>query len=147
MPRSLRRAEFLLLAVGRPLDAYNIVFNAAIGIAHNVLWMVWSVSSSVAPSSALAKLLPAPYPPPTTISTHAMRPSPQAQKQTHTWLPALVGVLFSLAMCFELFDFAPVWRTVDAHALWHLATVGIVPLWWRFLEADAVRLDASDGRA
>lgn len=50
-----------------------------------------------------------------------------------------------LAMGFELFDFAPWFRTFDAHSLWHLATVGIVPLWWTFLTKDAVCFEGAEG--
>lgn len=126
-------------------DAYNIVFNAAIGITHNLLWMLWSLTSSVSPTRLVAKLLPMPYPVPTTFSAHLSHV--QQRSQTHTRLPALVGLLFMLAMCFELFDFPPLLRTFDAHSLWHLATVFIVPLWWRFLAADAACFNSGSDSA
>jgi hypothetical protein len=129
-----------LLPLRSPTDAYNILYNATIGISHNLLWMLWSLTSSIAPTRLVAKVLPAPYPAPATHLPHA-----QPRSQTQTRLPALVGVLFMLAMCFELFDFAPLYRTFDAHSLWHLATVFVVPLWWRFLVADAACFDGGSG--
>ncbi|KNE73232.1 hypothetical protein AMAG_20718 [Allomyces macrogynus ATCC 38327] len=54
----------------------------------------------------------------------------------------LFVVLFLTASLLEVGDFAPVfWETVDAHALWHLATVPLIPLWYRFLVADLRVMD------
>lgn len=97
--------------------------------------MLWSFTSSL----SLSKTLPQPYLSPTTFSGHI------PANRSHLWLPAIVGVLFMLAMGFELFDFAPWFRTFDAHSLWHLATVGIVPLWWTFLTKDAVCFESAEG--
>jgi hypothetical protein len=35
-------------------------------------------------------------------------------------------------------DFPPWGRVVDAHALWHLATVPIAVMWYDFLVLDAL---------
>jgi len=40
------------------------------------------------------------------------------------------------AMLLEVLDFPPLWQLLDAHALWHLATVPLVALWYAFLRAD-----------
>ncbi|KNE72766.1 hypothetical protein AMAG_17094 [Allomyces macrogynus ATCC 38327] len=54
----------------------------------------------------------------------------------------LFVVLFLTASLLEVGDFAPVcWETVDTHALWHLATVPLIPLWYRFLVADLRAMD------
>lgn len=52
-----------------------------------------------------------------------------------TWLIA--------AMSLELLDFPPVWG-LDAHALWHAATVGPTVAWYWFLGEDA-RSDVESG--
>lgn len=45
-------------------------------------------------------------------------------------------VLFAMAMCLELLDFPPILWTLDAHALWHLATVPLVPLYYEWVFAN-----------
>lgn len=46
-------------------------------------------------------------------------------------------------MSLELFDFAPLFRLLDAHALWHLATIPLAAAWWRFLCSDAIDLESA----
>lgn len=48
---------------------------------------------------------------------------------------SIVGVMS--AMSLELLDFYPLWDSIDAHALWHLATVPLTFLWNHFLVLDA----------
>jgi hypothetical protein len=47
---------------------------------------------------------------------------------------ALIGG--NLLVTFEIFDFAPVWWMVDAHALWHAGTVPLSLLWTSFVFDD-----------
>ncbi|TDG50174.1 hypothetical protein AWZ03_003390 [Drosophila navojoa] len=49
-------------------------------------------------------------------------------------------VLFAMAMSLELLDFPPIFWILDAHSLWHLATVPIVPLYYDFLIEDCQTL-------
>ena len=42
------------------------------------------------------------------------------------------------AMSLELLDFPPIGRILDAHALWHAATVPIGEMWYNFLIEDAL---------
>lgn len=42
------------------------------------------------------------------------------------------------AMGFELLDFPPIGRILDAHALWHAATVPVTEFWYGFLIEDAL---------
>lgn len=49
----------------------------------------------------------------------------------------------TMAMSFELFDFPPIKRTIDAHSLWHLATAFIARGWYDFLVKDAEELEAA----
>lgn len=48
-----------------------------------------------------------------------------------------------MAMMLELLDFAPFGRVIDAHSLWHAATIPIALGWWTFLCNDAIELEGS----
>lgn len=50
----------------------------------------------------------------------------------------MLVLLTTGAMTFELLDFSPWFRVIDAHALWHLATVPIAALWYEFLIEDSL---------
>lgn len=47
-------------------------------------------------------------------------------------------VVVNAAVLLEILDFPPVWDVVDAHALWHLATVPLTYVLWGFVCKDAV---------
>lgn len=78
---------------------YNMAANVVVGIAQNVLWTWFSIT--------------------------------RFRKVGKLWAawPGLIVAWIILAMSLELFDFAPFWGMVDAHALWHLGTVGPT-IWW-----------------
>ena len=40
-------------------------------------------------------------------------------------------------LLFEVFDFPPFWFVLDAHACWHLGTIGLPFLWYSFLTGEA----------
>lgn len=44
----------------------------------------------------------------------------------------LCNLLFAGAALFELLDFPPLALTLDAHALWHLLTIPLALLWYKF---------------
>ncbi|KAH0879848.1 hypothetical protein HID58_067242 [Brassica napus] len=44
---------------------------------------------------------------------------------------------YGLAMLLEIYDFSPYGGYVDAHSIWHLATVPLTILWWSFIRDDA----------
>lgn len=54
-----------------------------------------------------------------------------------SWKVLVVAAGTALSLLLELFDFPPVAGLVDAHALWHAATVPLTLLWWSFLRSDA----------
>ena len=78
---------------------YNMAANVTVGVVQNLLWTWFSVS--------------------------------RFRKIGRLWAawPGLIVAWIVLAMSLELFDFPPWWRMVDAHALWHLGTVGPT-VWW-----------------
>ncbi|KAK3070719.1 hypothetical protein LTR53_009972 [Teratosphaeriaceae sp. CCFEE 6253] len=78
---------------------YNMAANIAVGVVQNILWTSFSVR--------------------------------RFRKVGRIWAawPGLIVAWIILAMSLELFDFPPWWAMVDAHALWHLGTVGPT-VWW-----------------
>ncbi|XP_049777426.1 post-GPI attachment to proteins factor 3 [Schistocerca cancellata] len=56
--------------------------------------------------------------------------------QPYVWRCALFVVLAGLSLLLEIADFPPLLWTLDAHALWHLATVPLPILFYRFLIED-----------
>lgn len=110
-------AHCLYLSRGRFDYGYNMQANLGVGVTQMLVWALWTC---VAPE------------------TRSLSTTP-AQKPVRPLLPLL---LILLSTGFEVFDFAPVphgLRWVDAHALWHASTVGIVLLWYQFLRDDVVR--------
>lgn len=93
---------------------YNIAANLVVGLIHNALWLLYPWGP--------VRLFPG--------RDKQYRPAFALQ-------PAWFVLFTTLATTLELFDFPPWYRTIDAHALWHLATVPIVPLWYDFLLKDA----------
>ncbi|CAE6474841.1 unnamed protein product [Rhizoctonia solani] len=95
--------------------AYNMAANLIVGLIHNALWLLYPWGS--------IRLFPG--------QDKHYRPSFSSR-------PAMFVLLTTLATSLELFDFPPWGRIIDAHALWHLATVPITPLWYDFLVKDAL---------
>lgn len=137
----------------RRSDSYNIVFNAVIGLAWVILWLLFALNlsrfSSSGPSTrsltsrspsvrASPLFLPPPYPRSSSPLSH---PSSSPPRSLHLH-PALTALAFVAAMSLELGDFPPVLGgLVDAHALWHAATIGVVVSWWRFLVRDCLWME------
>lgn len=80
---------------------YNMAANVVVGFIQNILWTWFSVT--------------------------------RFRKVGRLWAawPGLIVAWIILAMSLELFDFPPWWGMVDAHALWHLGTVGPTIWWYR----------------
>ena len=75
---------------------YNMAANVGVGILQNLVWITYSITWSRSP------------------------------RGRWVWIPAFVVVYVSCAMSLEIFDFFPVADALDAHALWHAATVPLV---------------------
>ena len=61
-----------------------------------------------------------------------------ATRGKHYRKAMIVGFAFILAGLLEVFDFPPMFGLIDAHALWHLATIPITKVWYDFLIEDSV---------
>ncbi|KAH8114210.1 Per1-like protein [Phellopilus nigrolimitatus] len=100
---------------------YNIIFNVVIGLIHNLLWVLYSLPESL-----------------TIIRRFPPSMAPRRRRPRCASKAALGVGLTMAAMSLELFDFPPLARVLDAHALWHAATVPIAAIWYRFLIEDAL---------
>lgn len=95
---------------------YHVGVAIVLGLIGNLLWMSWSASFHI---------------------PLGLRPSKIDGVPKHALVPALLVVLTIAAMSLEVLDFPPIWRVIDAHSLWHAATIPLGEAWWRFLRADA----------
>ena len=107
---------FYLSIIPRFDYGWNMKVNLAVGILHNLLWMTYSL----------------PRPP-----FQRFRTMPNSYRPSFTLQPALIVVVMFAAVSLEVIDFPPIWRTIDAHSLWHLSTAPIVWQWYNFLIKDA----------
>ncbi|KAG6331228.1 hypothetical protein ID866_7858 [Astraeus odoratus] len=98
--------------------AYNMAFNLALGLSHNMLWLLYSLPW---PTSFL-KRFPC---------------APKTYRPPYAYKAGVFVALTTAATALELFDFPPVCRVLDAHALWHLSTAPIAKFWYNFLVEDA----------
>ncbi|EPQ28085.1 uncharacterized protein PFL1_04412 [Pseudozyma flocculosa PF-1] len=145
--------HILYLSVGRFDYAYNMTANVCVGLAHNALWLIYSLRPSTFPSNVIADrsaasraALRASKPPsalatpnggstpPVPVVTSIGPPSSSLRARRR--LQLLLGLMTAAALL-EVLDFPPILRFLDAHSLWHLATVPISEMWYRWLADDA----------
>lgn len=69
-----------------------------------------------------------------------------ARRKSYAWKMAAFQLLVAASLSLELLDFAPIWWTFDAHALWHMSTVPLTMLLYSFLidDCNAMREKRSD---
>ena len=101
--------------------SYNIIFNLIIGLLHNLLWICYSLPSSL----TVIRRFPSPF-------------VPRSYRPQFAYKAGICVLLTTFAMSLELLDFPPWFRVLDAHALWHLSTVPIALLWFDFLIQDSL---------
>lgn len=118
--------------------SYNMVACLAVGVVHNLVWLALAfapqtVCALTAPLASYASCSASK----TESGTHDMTGRPRGVSRSQQQrLVLLVGLMF-LAPCLELFDFPPLLRLLDAHALWHLSTVPLTLYWYYWLVDDA----------
>jgi post-GPI attachment to proteins factor 3 len=76
--------------------SYNMAANVMVGIAQNFMWIYYSVTRS------------------------------RSNRGQWVWMPVFIVIYVSCAMSLEIFDFPPFADALDAHALWHAATIPMV---------------------
>ncbi|KAK9380757.1 Per1-like protein, partial [Kockiozyma suomiensis] len=91
--------------------SYNMAANVAVGLLQNFLWTYFSIKSYFF----------------------------SGKKDSLSLVPLGNVLLLGAAMSLELFDFAPFLDAIDAHSLWHAAT--ILPSFWyyRWMRQDAAQ--------
>ncbi|KAL7318349.1 hypothetical protein PS15m_004579 [Mucor circinelloides] len=87
---------------------YNMYANVIVGGCQIAVWLGWFLVQTVQ----------------------------QTPARLYAHLAVISGVGVSLAMCLELFDFPPLFRVFDAHSLWHLSTIPLSIVWYKFLLQD-----------
>lgn len=116
-------AHCTYLSTGRFDYSYNMTFNLVVGVSQVLLWTLWSLSRSFAP-----------------------HPSSAADRTPNPIYPLFLLLVFS---ALELLDLPPVpagLRLLDAHALWHASTVGVVWMWYAFLKGDLRDVEEQERR-
>jgi hypothetical protein len=106
---------------------YNVAFNVALGAIHLSLWTLFSLVFTTRLPFPFS-LMPTPYPP--------LDPLAIAPKPTYHWSSGALVLATSASMSLELFDFPPLGRVIDAHSLWHAATILLANGWYKFLIRD-----------
>lgn len=123
-----------LLSTPRFDYGWNVIFNMIMGSTHLILWTLFSLRFSYRLAWWPLRMIPTPYPP---LDPLQITPKPSWSTRS-----ALLVATTTLAMSLELIDFPPLWRSIDAHSLWHLSTVFIGRGWYGFLVRDVVMLEA-----
>lgn len=124
--------------------SYNMAACTAVGVLHNLVWLaaafaphfVRSLALRVSGHEQAEALLKDKGGEAHAASRAATRFVPYFSDAQRRRLIVLVLVMFVLPGL-ELFDFPPVLRLIDAHALWHLSTAPITLYWYQWLAADA----------
>ena len=133
--------------------SYNMAACTCVGVVHNSLWLAYALAPRIVLRTA-AQLAdqrgtqqwmravprrgqPKPHGNEEDEVEHRAVPTlPSTGPLPRQRLLLLVACMFA-APALELFDFPPIARLLDAHALWHLVTVPLTAAWYRWLSNDA----------
>lgn len=88
---------------------YNMAAGVVLGLTQTALWAIYSILTY------------------------------RQTRERADLLPLAIVTSVLLGMGFELFDFSPFLRLVDAHSLWHLATVLPTFMWYQWMLSDMQR--------
>lgn len=100
---------------------YNMKANVVIGVLQNILWIVLACIQFKKISNK--KL---------TLMQNLMH---SEYNWTLTPIVLVMSVIFG--MSFELFDFAPYFQLIDAHAMWHFVTIWPTVWWYPYMVKDS----------
>ncbi|CAO3592452.1 unnamed protein product [Absidia cylindrospora] len=91
---------------------YNMIASVVVGVFQLVLWVAWS-------------------------AWQYLRPRNEWTSRSGFAYMAFISVAgVGVAMALELLDFPPLARVLDAHSFWHLSTIPLMVVWYRFVLAD-----------
>ncbi|KAI9468926.1 MAG: Per1-like-domain-containing protein [Benjaminiella poitrasii] len=90
--------------------SYNMIACIVVGSCQTLLWLFWSLWQYTRWG--------------------------KVERRPFAWMAGLFVVLISAAMALEVFDFPPLYLVLDAHSLWHAATIPLAPFFYRFLLRD-----------
>ena len=85
-----------------------MIFNVTAGATFNLMWIMWGLVQTIR----------------------------DPRRRFYAWRPIAWAFGISAAMALEIFDFPPFLQLIDAHALWHLATIPLIGWWYKFLLID-----------
>ncbi|ODV82814.1 hypothetical protein CANARDRAFT_10193 [[Candida] arabinofermentans NRRL YB-2248] len=105
---------------------YNMEANVICGLIQNVLWIYHSISTFNMMRNRT----------PSSIKHRRLIDDIKDKSINWTLIPLLLVGSVSLGMSFELFDFPPIWDLIDAHAMWHLATIWPALFWYSYMIRD-----------
>jgi hypothetical protein len=119
---------YLMLAF-RGLILFDYHLKTCIGIAAvtTVLWVYWIVNDNVPSGSGFLTRLRTCWSP--------------AKKRA-----VLIQLWFVVASMFEIFDFPPLLRFLDAHSLWHALTIPLGMIFHEFWRIDQSEEDQSEAQ-
>lgn len=86
---------------------YNMIVNISVGIMTVACWLVWGFKKYY------------------------------VDGREYFWRCLLSVALFGITALLEVLDFEPIYFFFDAHSLWHISTVFIPFIWYKFLIDDS----------
>lgn len=121
-------AHITYLSLAERFDyGFNIIANLVVGLLHNLLWLLFGIAATPLKRFPFAD----------SASRHQKLQSPSETPRRWVKKPLVCVALMTAATLLEVFDFPPWYRVIDAHSLWHLATVPIASLWYDMLVEDS----------
>lgn len=148
--------HIIYLSIGRFDYSYNMKVNILFGLSQSLLWLMYSfqpywfsklsVKIDQYNPTRIRNLPASPTisspiihsndgSPPVPVSMTKSAP-PSSSRKSRRQLRTII-LLLLLATCLEVFDFPPIGRALDAHALWHAATFPLARLWYQWIIEDA----------
>ncbi|WFD22038.1 hypothetical protein MEQU1_000700 [Malassezia equina] len=125
----------LYLLLHRRLDyTYNMAACLTVGFVHNTLWLLCALMPHVLERARALLVSRTRWS--GSKDLYGAAPSLALSGLQRQHLEMLVAAMF-LAPALELFDFPPILRLIDAHSLWHCATIPLTFFWYQWLVNDA----------
>lgn len=115
-------AHVIYLSLIRFDYGYNMLASVVVGVLQLLLWVCWSTRQY------MVRL------PQNDLTGNGNGGGASRRGFAYMAFVSVAGV--GVAMALELLDFPPLARVLDAHSLWHLSTIPLMVVWYRFVLAD-----------